>query len=293
MIDLLFSFFLIASAISTNKFALGVLSPIFFVGVRMSCAGIMLLFWSIRQDKSFLKWEHIKRDIWPLFTISAFTTFAPSLCKAYALKHLPSSKATLLGSCDPFVTACYAYLLWGEKITFKKFIGIMLGVAGITTLVLTNTSEEQKMMLFYNFSMPEAAALAAVCLGRYGWIIAQRLLCAGRYKPSEINGITMLASGIMALAASYATGTTQINTPAHWLPFILAFGYTVVVGNGCGLTLYASCLKRYSSTFVSVVSFCVPLFVSLIGYFILGEQLSSTFFFGGVLLFGGILFFYI
>jgi drug/metabolite transporter (DMT)-like permease len=60
-----------------------------------------------------------------------------------------------------------------------------------------------------------------------------------------------------------------------------AFGaliYTVVVGNGFAYTMYATVLKKYSVTFVSLASISIPLFVALFGYVLFGETVGWNFF---------------
>lgn len=281
----------LASAISVNKVILSVLPPIFFVGLRTLCAGILLVGYNFRNNPR-LSWKHLKHDFIVLLGVSLFTTFIPSILKAYALQNLISSKAAFLGSLDPFVTVIYAYILWHEKISLQKIIGIIVGFIGTMILLVPTSAVEQSLIAWWIFSYPELAALLAMALGRLGWMLVQILLRKERYSPSEVNGITMFGSGIFALTTAAATETIppMSTLMQPWLMLLLI--YTIIVGNVIAYTMYANFLRYYTSTFVSLAGFSVPLFVYIYGWIFLSEPLSLNFVISAIITFFGLLIFY-
>jgi len=108
----------------------------------------------------------------------------------------------------------------------------------------------------------------------------------------EINGLSMVFSGVLALATSVVIDPiSSISIPS--VPRFLAFfTYTIVAGNIFGYGLYAYCLKRYRLTFVSLAGFSIPLFVTLIGWLLLGEKLTLLFVCSMVIIFVGLLIFH-
>ncbi|MCK5632513.1 DMT family transporter [bacterium] len=273
---LFLAYFLLASGFSANKVLLGWLPPTFFVGIRMFCAGLIMVIYNYKKSDR-LKFSHIKKDLLTILGISLFTTYIPSLLKAYALKGMPSSKAALIGSSDPFVTAMYAYILWKEKLSFKQFLGITIGFLGVLLLLSSGSLSEQPLHAWFIFSWPELAAVGSIIVGRYGWILVRNLLKKERYKPTEINGVSMLLSGVLALGTSLVVDPiSSISIPS--VPVFLAvFLYTIVAGNIAGYGLYAYCLKKYQITLVSLAGFSISIFVTLIGWLFLGEQLTFLF----------------
>lgn len=275
MIDIIITFALIASGTTANKYLLLYLPPTFFTALRMLSAGLILAgyhaFWSPRFTK-----EYLRADIKLLFGISFFTTFIPSALKAFALKYLNSSQASLLGSIDPFVTALYAYILLGETLSWPKIIGLCGGTAGIMYQIISTKNEAYPLV--GSISWPEIAVFANVLLSRYGWIRAQKLLRAERYKPSELNGIMMIAGGFYALILAALLGEcgwcAVPNTASFWISGV----YTIVIGNIIAYTMYSTMLRKHSATLVSLAGLTVPLFVHLYGPFIVGEPLSLRFF---------------
>lgn len=266
-----------ASATTLNKLILFHLSPLFYVGIRMVASGILIMAYHIVKS-SRMKVCYLLPDLKTLLLISAFTTFIPSVLKAFALKNLISSKATLIASLDPFITALYAYFLWNERMQPKQLIGMAISFIGIIFLIWPTQSIEAQNHSFWIFSLAEIAAFVSMVVARYGWIRAQKVIQSERYTPSELNGLLMLIGGIYALLTSAFLGECNFcSIPITW-NFWTVFLYSVTVANILGYSIYGSLLKKYPITLTSICGISIPLFVHLYGPVILGEPLSLTFF---------------
>jgi drug/metabolite transporter (DMT)-like permease len=279
MFLVILGFALLASAYAPYKLILSHISPVFFVGLRMGLAGLLSCGYYLFKRSPNLKLSHLKGDIASILTICFTTTFLPSVLKAYAFKYLISSEAVLIGSLDPFVTAIYAFILFSEPLTPRKFFGMCIGFGAVTLLVsIRHTAYGDIFDLTKLFSWPVAAAFGSMVIGRYGWIVAQSLMRKERYAPAEINGVTMLGSGVIALTTAYITGATApLESFFNWqvgLPIL----WTVVVGNLLAYTLYVTALKKYPVTLISFLGFTVPIASHFYGWILLGEPLSWKFF---------------
>lgn len=319
MFDVFLGFAFMASATVANKYALTALSLLLMVGLRMLCAGIILYLY-YRKKSHRLSFGYFKHDLPILLGISLLTMLVPALFKAFALKHMLASKAAFIASLDPFVTALYSYLFWGEHLTKKKVIGIILGFTGTLILLISSSAGENSLMAFSIFSYPEIAAFLAMAIGRIGWMFVQQLLRKERYTPAEVNGLLMTISGILAFiipfifaaivpvlifiprfslfAANYSFSDAaqflypHVNSSSHLFWVVFAVIYTIVIGNVLGYTMYAQFLKRHSATFVSLAGFSVPLYVYLFSNVLLGEPLSLNFLAASVVTFIGLMIFY-
>lgn len=319
MFDVFLGFAFMASATVANKYALSVLTPSLMVGLRMLGAGIILMLY-YRRKSHRLSFAYFKHDILLLLGISLLTMLVPALFKAYALKNMLSSKAAFLASLDPFVTALYAYFFWGEHLTKKKVIGIILGFTGTFILLISSSVGEQSLMAWSVFSYPEIAALLAMAIGRLGWMFVQQILRKERYSAAELNGLLMTISGVLAFVMPYvfAIGMaiiglvpllasilpsytfadagslwhTTITADTNTTMIMYSIIHTIIVGNVIGYTMYAGFLKRHSATFVSLAGFSVPLYVYLFGALLLGEPLSLNFLAASCVTFVGLLIFY-
>lgn len=287
----LLCYFFLATAISANKVLLTAMPATLFVGIRMLAAGMLMFTYAYRNSPR-LRWNYVKQDMVMLLGASLFTTFVPSLLKAYGLKHLFSSKAALFGSIDPFVTALYAYILWHEKLSWSKFFGMLIGFGGIALMVVTGSPPEESVHAWFVFSFAELASIATVFVSRYGWILIRSLVKSDRYTPLEVNGLSMMGSGALALiTAGFFDQWHQVSVAS--LPqFVLLFAYTIIVGNVLGYTMYAYIIKHANLTYVALTGFTIPIFVALVGWWFLGEPISLTLILAAALVFIGLVIFY-
>lgn len=308
MFNVFFAFFLLGSAISANKVILFTMSPALLVGIRMLIAGLILFIYTILHSHHNLQIQKIKNNILLILLVTLSTTFFPSLLKAYSLKTMTSSKASFFGVLDPFVTAIFAYFLFGEKLNFSKVIGILFGCIGALVLLSSTSNVEEQLKAFYIFSYPELAALFAVIISRFGWILIQKLLKENLFSAPQINTLTMLLSGILSLISAGVYSATSIGSLqdapfsilqkapfVYWSPntqLLVFLIYTIIVGNVLGYTIYASVLKKYSATFISLAGFSIPLSVYFYGWLFLSEPLSLNFIIACLITFIGLLIFY-
>lgn len=285
-------FFLLASAIVANKMLLVSLSPTLLVGLRMFFGGGVLLLLSLRSKRR-TPLKTIVQDWGMILGIALLTTFIPSLAKAYALKHMLSSKASFIGALDPFMTALYAWFLFQERLSWRKIVGIFLGFFGaILMCFVQSPGMSYKMVDFLFFSLPELAALTAVATSRLGWLLVQRYLKKERYQPVQLNGLIMIVSGFIALPIASMTEPVNILALLSSSKITSLLLYTTIVGNVLAYTMVAYFLKWYSSSFVSLAGFSVPIFVTLCGWLVLSEPISGMLLVAAAVIFIAVYFFY-
>lgn len=267
---------LFASALSVNKLILGTLSIWFFVALRRLTAGFIIFGYNFFNSPRMHP-NYIKHDLLKILGISIMTMFVPSILKAYSFKYLVSSKAALLGSLDPFITALYAYFLWNEKLTLTKFMGMSISFAGIFVLLLATSPTELALGGIGFISWPELAMIGSLMISRYGWILARDILRTERYTSSELNSLIMISSGVYALIGAYYYGACDFCTIPLTPKFIGLFAYSVVFGEIIGYTMYGNLLKKYNIIYLSLAGLSIPLFVYLFGPILLHESLSPIF----------------
>lgn len=291
MFDIIITFALLASAITASKLALHAVEPSVLVAIRMLVGGLIigaLAFWRGRGDLL----ARVRRHWWQLILLAILATFIPAMLKAYALKHTLSSKVSLIGSLDPFVTALYCYVLFGQKLNMRRWLGICLAVAGICILIVVPTVSEGRSFLG-PLSYAELAALAHVFLSRGGWLKIQLMLKSGVFSPLEINGVLMACAGFLGLATALIFEPSAcahifcLDARTVWLLL-----YACVAANLVGYTMYSAMLKKYSPTLMSLAGFLTPLFVYGLGWPVLGEQPYASFAVAAVIVFAGLVLFY-
>ncbi len=278
-------------------------------GIRMLISGLIIfvLNWRFYVHGGFEKFKiHWKSFL----AITVFTNFLPTLLKAYGNKNLLSSKAAFLGSIDPFVTAFYAYLLYSESLTLKKWVGIVLGLVGTLLFLSTSPQFESSFSTFLMISWPELAILASVAISRLGWILVQKHMRTNVFSAVDINGVVMTGGGLLAFLsiplwralglsnevfswkAIGAAFSGSIVVKGVTVPMIYLMGYTVIIGNLFAYNLYAHLLKHNSATLMSLAGLTFPIFVSLLGYFVLNETVTYMLVLAAVFMLAGVAVFY-
>lgn len=261
-----------------GKYAMGITQPIFFVGCRMLFAGtVLLLFEYFRHPRGIV----IERRDRTAFMLLGFFGIYASYCLQYwALPYISATKWALLYTASPFVTAFFSYLQFGEQMTFKKIVGLILGVMGLIPALLYGTYSVTAVgdcpVYVYPY-LPEIAVLAAVVAYSYGWVIARQLIKRKQYSSVLINGASMLLGGACSLITSALFECWTPTPVTHWSLFAVIV-VSISAFNIFSYLLGTHLLRIYTATFLTFMSFVDPLYVALLSWFFLGEVITWHFF---------------
>ena len=279
---------LFATSFPLGKYLLGFAAPLFVSGARMLIAGSILLIYQyfLPQGELKLKKEHALIFL-QIIVLGMFLTYGFRL---YALRELPVWKTSFFYNLSPFLSALYAYLLFGEKLSTKQWIGLAIGLTGIIPILLSKSPAEASLTEIFHVSQYEFFLILSVSLHCYSWILIQKLVRNKNYQPAFVNGVAMACGGLLSLVVSYFNdGAVSISDPRA---FIAGLSATVFIGNILCHNLYASLLKTYSATFMSFTSFLGPLFAALYGWTFFNETISWHFYISAVVVFTGLYIFY-
>jgi drug/metabolite transporter (DMT)-like permease len=248
-------------------------TALFLIAFRMIYGGLLLLGYQYFFHRDQCKIE--KKDLWLFFKTAFFMIFFAFVTDAYSLKFLPSIKANLLWSAQPFISAFLAYILLHEILGFKKIVGLAFGVIGTGVIFMAQEgSSAIPLSELLSFSGPEMIIIMSATSTAYGWFLVKELLDR-KYPMVFINGIMMLFGGLMSLvtyfacegfAAPFYTGPFM---RLFWLVSALVFGSNIIAYN-----LYGMLLKRFSITFLTFAGFTCPIFGAFFGWMRYGEIIS-------------------
>jgi len=262
-----------SSMFSLLKIALSYSPPFFLTGARMVIASVILLGFLAFKKTSF---KLGKKQWLSLGALGFFSIYLSNVLECWGLQYLTSAKACFIYSLSPFFAAFFSYLHFGEKINFKKAIGLAIGFIGIIPVLSLQTGAEELVQAFVFFSWPTLAVMGAAMSAVYGWVLLRLLVKDQMISPTMANGSSMLIGGTLAFIHSFFTenwNPTPIAT-ATFLPFI---GLTVLmafISNILCYNLYGMMLKKFTATFLSFIGLLSPIFASLHGFLFLGEPLS-------------------
>jgi drug/metabolite transporter (DMT)-like permease len=240
------SFILMKRGLQTPE-GLPVFSPEQVAALRMSIASFVLLPISIpalrRIDRKDLKWLAIVGLVGSGFPAFLFTM---------AQKHHESSIAGILNSLTPLFTILLGMIIFGRKGDSKKFLGILIGLAGAALLLaLKWTKGEQHW---------DALLLIVLATAFYGLSVNVIPHALTHVKPLAITAISLLFIGLPCFIYSLNNGAINVvrenEYGAKSLMYIaiLATGGTVVANS-----LYFWLTQKTNAVFASSVTFLMPL----------------------------------
>lgn len=290
MFFVLLLYALFASVFTIGKTSLEYSQPFFLVGTRMLIAGIlMLIYQGITNPQKF----SIKSaQLWKIVRLATFNIYLTNVFEFWGLKYLTSFKTCFIYSLSPFISALLSYLIFSEKLSWKKWVGLIIGFAGFIPILLSETSAEEQSGHFFFLSWPEISVMLAAICSVYGWILLQQLVRDENYTPFMANGCSMVIGGLVALGHSLLVEQWNPVPITEIFPFLECTILLIIISNLICYNLYGTLLKRHSATFMSFAGFTTPFFTALFGWFYLGEVVLWPFYASAFIVFLGLLMFY-
>src|SRR3984893_4310483 len=180
---LLWSFAFVAGKIGVTD-----CPPLILLTARFSLAGILILGISAVRGEG---WQMTWRDA-AVFALPGATNTGFYVGVGYTgLKTVSAGLGGLIVSANPVFTAIFAALLLGEALTWRKAVGLLLGIVGVGFIVWHRISVGTDHLHGILFTL---ASLASIVVGTILFkVLAQKgSLWVG-------NGVQNLAAGIVLL----------------------------------------------------------------------------------------------
>ncbi|KAM3112619.1 DMT family transporter [Phormidesmis sp. 146-33] len=277
-------FFLWGTAMVAMKGVIPQTTPFFLAGVRLVPAGVMVLIaatWMGRpQPKGWAAWLWIS-----LFAIVDGALFQGFL--AQGLMRTGAGLGSVMIDSQPLAVALMALWLFGEKIGLWGWLGLTIGVLGISLLglpeewissavqsiaqgrwVLDNFSGMNFVLnLFDNGQWLMLLAALSMAVGT----VLVRYVC--RYAdPVSATGWHMILGGLPLFGLSSQLESDQwIHlSSANWA----ALAYSTIFGSAIAYGLFFYFASSGSLTSLSSLTFLTPVFALLFGNLFLSEVLS-------------------
>jgi drug/metabolite transporter (DMT)-like permease len=253
---LLWSFAFIAGKIGVTD-----CPPLILLTARFSLAGILILgITALRRDEWSLSW----RDTW-VFAILGVANNALYLGLGYTgLKTVSAGLGGLIVSANPVFTAIFAALLLGEALTWRKVAGLLLGIAGVASIVWHRMSIGSDSLHGILFTL---ASLASIVVGT---ILFKLLAPKGSLWVG--NGIQNLAGGLALSPFAFTLASVSDIVPSARL--LGAFAFLVLGGSILAYLLWFHLLKVCGATAASAYHFLMPPLAMLFAWMVLGEHVE-------------------
>ncbi|MBL1178097.1 DMT family transporter [Pantanalinema sp. GBBB05] len=274
-------FFFWGTAMVAMKGVIPNTTPLFMAGIRLVPAGILVLLSAVLmgrpQPRGWSAWLWIA-----LFAVVDGTLFQGFL--AEGLVRTGAGLGSVMIDSQPIAVALMALWLFGEHIGAIGWLGLALGIVGISLLGLP---DEWIMGLFQGNIGFDASHLGVNLLhdlfqnGQWLMLLAALSMAVGtvlmRYvsrhaDPVAATGWHMILGGLPLFALSSQVEVNQwVNLDwSNWV----AMGYSTLFGSAIAYGLFFYFAASGSLTSLSSLTFLTPVFALLFGNLFLSEMLS-------------------
>jgi drug/metabolite transporter (DMT)-like permease len=179
------------------------------------------------------------------------------------MRTVSSGLIALITSNSPVLTALLAACFLGEEMTFRKVIGLMLGIAGVAVIVESRLASGTADASGVGFAIAGLLSFAG------GAILFKRF--APRADPVIGNGVQMLAGGFAT--APFALSLESAGEIVPTWRFAGALFYLILGGSIVAWLLWFRLLNAFGATAASAWHFAMPPLGMLFGWLLLGESI--------------------
>ena len=259
----------VAAKISFDGFGLFTVAAL-----RFSTAAVILLWLAVRSDSLKIEKKYLKKTLimTAIFSVQYFFIF-------WGLSKTNVSRAVLLIYSQPFFILILSHLfIAGDRITFKKLLGMIIGFCGVLLLFVFKKNIAADFMMGDVLILIAAFLWAAnavyfksfihntsiVTITFYHTLLSVPIFCTGAFIFDEVMFKVLSAQAICALV---------------YQGLVTAFGFIAL----------SFLLKKYQASLVHSFLFISPLSGVLLGILLLNEPFTINIFFALILLSIGII----
>lgn len=253
------------SAFLLTKVAVQDIPPLIVVAGRIVIGAFLLVVISYSNG------ERISSLLpyWPLLFFLALTgNCLPFFVITWGQQYVDSSLAGILMAMMPLTTVVLAhFFVKGERITQKKFVGFLLGFAGVVILMKPDLVSTAEMNWSHLFAM--VAILSGAISYAINSILAHSL---PRISLSLISAGVLLMASIMIVPISFLqTGEWWNEASQSSLWSVLLLG---LFPSGLATIIYFRVIRHAGPAFLSQINYLIPVWAVLMGVLFGGERLT-------------------
>ncbi|MBP9673619.1 MAG: EamA family transporter [Bacteriovoracaceae bacterium] len=245
-----------------------VMGPFATAGSRLFLAGLMLhIYFFFTNYKP--EW---KKNFKHYLVMGVVNSAIPFTLFAFAASHIPAAYSVILNATSPLFGAIFSFLFLKELLSFKKMFGLLLGIAGVTLIVLKKGQQVDLAPLAFVSML--ACLLAAAC---YALAAIYMKKFGQNIKPVAMAGASPLLAGLILfpLAIMYPP---EGEITVKIIGALLALA---ILCSAIAYLLYYKLLANVGVTKALLVTYLMPFFGILWAILFLGEELSIPILVGG------------
>jgi len=245
-------------------------APLVDVRLALGCAVLLPFLWRQRA--------HFPLKLWPkLALIGAINSAVPFVLFAWAAQRAPAGIGAICNSMTVLFTALVGFLFFGERISVRRSLALVVGFAGVIVLASGKTAGA-------SVGWAVAAGASAAFLYGIGLNLVRRHLSG--LPPAAVAAATLGCSTLLLLPFAVAQWPSHAIPAQAWL----ATGMLGVLCTGIAFVMYYRLIARVGAGRASTVTYLVPLFGVAWAWMLLGEAVTGSMVVAGLLIIGSVAF---
>src|SRR5262245_22999730 len=252
-----------SSAFAAAKLTLAYCPPFLLLSSRFLLAGLVMLAALAMQRGD---WRMSRRDLL-VFALLGLANNAVYLGLNYlGMERISAGLTAIIASANPVLTALLAAAFLSEPMTWRKAVGLMLGVGGVVFIVHSRISGRFDDPVGIAFTIGGLLSLVT------GTILFKRMAPSGGLWLG--NAVQNIAAGLALLPLALTLEHVGDIVPDWRLA--AGFAYTALVVSVFGYLLWFHLLRLCGASGASAYHFLVPPLGVLFGWLLLDERVEPA-----------------
>ncbi len=208
-----------------------------------------------------------------------------SICSTFPYIAAHSTTALNMGliiSFSPVLIILLACFLYNERITVLQIVGVAISIIGLLILVCHG---ELKHLVNLRLNRGDLWMFFTAV----GWAFYSVLL---KHRPTSLDAMARLAAisagGVLVLLPFYLCEVIQGETLRLNISTIITVGFVALVPGLCGYQMYGYVQQFFGAGRTGLMMYLMPVYNSILAFFLLGEELAAYHFIGAGLILGGL-----
>ncbi|UCC86372.1 MAG: DMT family transporter [Anaerolineales bacterium] len=239
---------------------------------------LLVLTWRLEGKLPSIK----KSQVIPIILLGMTGIFGYNVFFFNGLKTVTAGRASLIVATNPIFISALSSLLFKERLSLIKVVGIFISVSGAIIVITTGN-------------------LTQIWNGSLGWGELYIFGCVLSWVAYSLIGKAILAelSPLISVSYSSVAGTVALLVPAYlegvtqkfshypessWLGFV----YLALFGSVLGFRWYYEGIKKIGPMKASIFINFVPISATVLAFLILGEPITLSLLVGAILVGSGV-----
>ncbi|MFB5082400.1 DMT family transporter [Raoultella sp. C349492] len=245
-----------------------------FLRVFFGFAGLAVILFMLKSSFDF------KGKFKSSVVLGVINSGLPFLMYCLAAKWLPAGYSAILNATTPLMGALVGFSCFAEKLTLRKWAGMLLGLVGIiviTTIGEASSADKQIAGVI-------ACLIATGCYGVASFLTRSWISNKGGLDPKIVAFGSQMGASIFLMP--FFLWSTSIGPTVDWLQqeawvSVIAVG---VICTAFAYILYFRLIADVGPLRSLTVTFLIPPFGMLWGYIVLGEIVNNGFIIGAAII---------